>query len=76
MNNKPRKPDTLHQGTAKISVTGSEAALFDIVVENNHPDSTDEIICCVLTQVADETTGESKLSEKLEILEIECLTKP
>ena len=75
-NNKKRAPRPVQQGTAQINVEGAEAAPFDIVVGNTHPDSTEEIIRDVLTRVSEALEGEDKLHEKLHIIEVECLTKP
>ena len=73
-----RKPRPVQQGTAKVdvAVAGGEAALFDIVVGNTHPESTEDIVKNVLQQVSQAVDGEAKLDEPLNILEVECLTKP
>ena len=71
-----RRPRPVQHGTAKVNVVGGEAAPFNIVIGNTHPDSTEEIIKNVLIKVAESMEGEHKLEEKLHILEAECLTKP
>ena len=55
---------------------GGEAAPFNIVVGNTHPESTKDIIENVLVQISKDLKEENKTGEHLEILEIECLTKP
>ena len=74
--NQGRKSRPVQHGTAKVNVDGGEAAPYDVVVANTNPRSTEEIIKNVLLQVSESLTGENKLNEPLEILEIECLTKP
>ena len=54
----------------------AQAAPFNIVIGNTHPDSTDDIIKEVLIKVADSMEGDLKLEDKLDVLEVECLTKP
>ena len=71
-----RKDRPVQQGTAQVKVAGSEAAPYDVVVGNTNPASTDDIIKSVLVHVAENMEGESKLQEPLDILEVECLTKP
>ena len=74
--NQSRKSRPVQHGTAKVSVDGGEAAPYDVVVANTNPRSTEEIIKNVLIHVSESQTGENELNEPLEILEIECLTKP
>ena len=66
------------QGTARTKVVpaGGQAAPFNIVVGNTHPDSTKEIIENVLLQISNDMLDDKKVTENLEILEVECLTKP
>ena len=71
-----RRPRPVQHGTAKVNVAGGEAAPFDIVVGNTHPQSTEDIIKTVLIKVSESMEGEDKLEEKLQIIEAECLTKP
>ena len=73
---RPRPPRPVQQGTARVTMEGSEAAPFNVVIANTHPDSTEDIIKEVLIKVAESMPDEHKLDERLEILEAECLTKP
>ena len=57
-------------------MTGGEAAPYDVFVGNTHPDTTENIIKEVLAQVSLKMPEEMKLEEPLQILEVECLTKP
>ena len=66
----------MQYGTAKVTVAGAEARPYDVVIGNTNPGSTVEIIKEVLQEVAQEMSGENKLGEPLQILEVECLTKP
>ena len=75
-NNQGRRQRPVQYGTAKVNVAGSEARPYDIVVGNTNPASTEEIIREVLTEVAKGATGDHRLEEPLQILEVECLTKP
>ena len=63
-------------GTSQVKVTGGEAAPYDVFVGNTHPDTTENIIKEVLAQVALKMPEDMKLEEPLQILEVECLTKP
>ena len=63
-------------GTSQVRVAGGEAAPYDVFVGNTHPGSTDDIIKEVLVKVSENMSEEFKLTEPLEILEVECLTKP
>lgn len=63
-------------GTSKLRVTGGDAAPYDVFVGNTHPDSTEENIKDVLKKVSESLTDDLKLAEPLEILLVECLTKP
>ena len=63
-------------GTSKLRVTGGDAAPYDVFVGNTHPDSTEEIVKDVLKKVSEAMAEDLKLTEPLEILEVECLTKP
>ena len=74
--NQGRRQRPVQYGTAKVNVAGSEARPYDIVVGNTNPASTEEIIREVLIEVAKAATGDDKLEEPLQILEVECLTKP
>ena len=74
--NQGRRPRTVQYGTAKVDMAGGEAAPYDIVVRNTNPASTDEIIKEVLKKVALGMAEDLKPEGVLEILEIECLTKP
>ena len=71
-----RKPRPVQYGTAKVNVAGAEARPYDVVIGNTNPGSTVEIIKEVLLEVAQEMSGENKPGEPLQILEVECLTKP
>ena len=46
------------------------------MIGNTHPGSTEEIMRDVLIRVAEGMPEELKLDSPLEILEVECLTKP
>ena len=74
--NQGRRPRPVQHGTAQVKVAGGEAAPYDIVIGNTNPGSTEEIVKKVLLHVSESMTDELKLQEPLEILEIECLTKP
>ena len=74
--NQGRKPRIVQYGTAKVNVAGAEAKPYDVVIGNTNPGSTDKIIKEVLIEIAENMTGENKLEEPLDILEVECLTKP
>ena len=74
--NKGRKPRPVQYGTAKVNVAGGEARPYDVVIGNTNPGSTEEIVREVIQEVAKSMTGEDKLDEPLQILEVECLTKP
>ena len=74
--NQGKKPRPVQHGTAKVNVDGGEAAPYDVVVGNTNPGSTKEIIKNVLVQVSENIAEDLKLEEPLEILEVECLTKP
>ena len=63
-------------GVAKVNVAGGEAAPYDVVIGNTNPGSTKEIISEVLQKVALQVIEELKPQEPLQILEVECLTKP
>ena len=49
---------------------------YDVVIGNTNPGSTKEIISEVLQKVALQVIEELKPQEPLQILEVECLTKP
>ena len=55
---------------------GGEAAPYDVVIGNTHPESTEEIIKDVLKRVSENMPDELKLESPLVINEIECMTKP
>ena len=59
-----------------MKVAGAEAAPYDVFVGNTHPDTIEDTVKKVLVQVAENMSEEMKLVEPLEILEVECLTKP
>ena len=63
-------------GTSKSRVTLGDAAPYDVFVGNTHSDSTEEIVKNVLIKVSQSMGEELKLAEPLEILQVECLTKP
>ena len=74
--NQGRKQRPVQYGTAKVNMAGGEARPFDVVVGNTNPGSTEEIIENVLKNVAQGMAEGMKLDAPLEILEVECLTKP
>ena len=63
-------------GTSQVKVTGWEAAPYDVFVGKIHPDTTENIVKEVLAQVSLSMPEEMKLEEPLQILDVECLTKP
>ena len=74
-----RRPRKVQYGTAQVSGAtgiGGEAAPYDVVIGNTHPESTEEIIKDVLKRVSENMPDELKLESPLVIDEIECLTKP
>ena len=75
---KPRPPRPHQVGTSKVdvAVAGGEAAPYNIVIGNTHPDSTPEIITAVLKKVSEQVSPDIKPLQPLEVLDIECLTKP
>ena len=75
-NNVVRRRKPVQYGTSQVKVTGGEASPYDVFVGNTHPESTMEIVKEVLLKVSESMPDELKLSEQLEILEVECLTKP
>ena len=70
--NQGRRQRPVQYGTAKVNIAGGEARPFDIVVGNTNPASSEGLIKEVLIEVA------KAMPEKvdLDILEVECLTKP
>ena len=74
--NQGRKQRPVQYGVAKVNVAGGEAAPYDVVIGNTNPGSTKEIISEVLQKVALQVIEELKPKEPLQILEVECLTKP
>ena len=74
--NQGRKQRPVQYGVAKVNVAGGEAAPYDVVIGNTNPGSTKEIISEVLQKVALQVIEELKPQEPLQILEVECLTKP
>ena len=75
-NNVVRRRKPVQYGTSQVKVNGGEAAPYDVFVGNTHPQSTVEIVKEVLKKVSESMPEEMKLNEPLEILEVECLTKP
>ena len=74
--NQPRKPRPVQVGTSKVNVAGGEARPYDVVIGNTHPDTTEDILKDVLMHVSQNMPEEFKLEIPLNILEVECLTKP
>ena len=74
--NQGRRPRPVQHGVAQVRVEGSEAAPYDIVIGNTNPESTEDIVKKVLVHVSENMDEELKLQEPLEILEVECLSKP
>ena len=77
--NQGRRSRKVQYGTASVSegtIAAGQAAPYDVVIGNTHPESTDEIIKNVLIKVSEGMSEELKPQRPLEILEIECLTKP
>ena len=54
---------------------GGEATPYEVWIGNTHPDSTPDIIKEVLTELGKKTEGDPVLTEDLQVLECECLTK-
>ena len=57
-------------------MAGGEAAPYEIFICNTNPASTPEIIEDVLKKCADQLPAELKLSESLQVLQVQCLSKP
>ena len=74
--NQGRRPRPVQHGVAQVRVEGSEAAPYDIVIGNTNPESTEDIVKKVLVHVSENMEEELKPQEPLEILEVECLSKP
>ena len=77
--NQGRRSRTVQYGTAPVSVgtvAAGQAAPYDVVIGNTHPESTEDIIKNVLLKVSEGISEELKPESPLEILEVECLTKP
>ena len=74
---KKKAPRPVQYGTAKVSFggEGGEAAPYEVFIGNTHPASTEKIIEDVLKDCARQIEGEHALTEDLNILEVECLTK-
>ena len=66
----------VQNGTSKVKVDGNEAAPYNVVIGNTHPDSTEDIIKEVLLKVSEQAPSDIRLDEPLRINEVECLTKP
>ena len=71
-----KRPIQYGTNTSQVKVKGAEAAPYDVYVGNTHPDSTEDIVKQVLIEVSQNMSEENKLDEPLQILEVECLTKP
>ena len=71
-----RRQKPVQYGTAKVNIAGGEARPFDVVIGNTNLRSTENIIEEVLKNVSQGISEEMKLDAHLEILEVECLTKP
>ena len=78
MGRKKKQPRKVQYGTGKTSKggAGGEASPYEVWIGNTHPDSTEDIIREVLTELGKKTEGDTTLSEDLQVLECECLTKP
>ena len=63
-----RKP--VQYGTSQVKVTGGEAAPYDVLVGNTHPDTTEETLKDVLVKVSESMPENMKEVEPLEILEV------
>ena len=72
-----KKPRKVQWGTGKtiLGGAGEEAPPFEAWIGNTHLDSTPDIIKKVLTELGKKTEGDPILTEDLQVLECECLTK-
>ena len=72
-----KQPRKVQYGTGKTSLggAGGEATPYEVWIGNTHPDSTPDIIKEVLTELGKKTEGDPVLTEDLQVLECECLTK-
>ena len=66
----------MNYGKCSVDVEGGEAAPYEIFIGNTNPGSTKEIIAEVLKKCADQLPADEKLSESLQVLEVQCMTKP
>ena len=71
-----RKPRPVQYGTSAVNVVGGDAAPYEVFIGNTNPASTEDIIKQVLQECAQNMSGEIKLTEQLEILDVQCITKP
>ena len=69
---KSRSPRPHQVGTSSVNITGGEAAPYNVVIGNTHPDSTSEMSSDVLKKVAEQIPPEESLKDPLLILDIEC----
>ena len=76
---KKRPQRKVQYGTSNVrgaSGATAEAAPYEVFIGNTHPDTTTELIREILTACAADVQGEGALDEELELLEVECLTRP
>ena len=73
---KQRKPRPVKYGTSNVDVKGGEAAPYDVFIGNTNPGSTEDIVKNVLKECSQNMPEDLRLSSPLEILNVECLTKP
>ena len=68
----------VQQGKSKVTIAGGENAIlpFDAYIGNTHPKSKPEIIEKYLKECFDSAPSEIKPEGSLEIIKIECCTKP
>ena len=75
--NKKKKP-TVQQGNSKVSIAEGENVVlpFEVYIGNTHPKSNPEIITKYLKECFDIVPSEKKPVGSLDIMNIECCTKP
>ena len=70
-----RRPRKVQYGKSSVTVTGGEAAPYEVFIGNTNPASTKAIIEEVLKECANSMPVGMELDEEFRILDIECLTK-
>ena len=70
------RPRKVNYGKCNVVVAGGEAAPYEVFIGNTNPASTPDIIEEVLMKCVDQLPEELKLSEPLQVLKIQCLSRP